>query len=81
MEGAQRPILERITGENGTRHFWQAGGGFDRNVRHEAEELRTIEYIHQNPVKRGLVREPVDWAWSSARWHVGMREGQVPIDL
>ena len=26
-----------------------------------------IEYIHLNPVKRGLCELPTDWRWSSAR--------------
>lgn len=26
-----------------------------------------IEYIHQNPVKAGFVKDPVDWKYSSAR--------------
>jgi REP element-mobilizing transposase RayT len=30
--------------------------------------LRTkIEYIHKNPVSRGLISEPKDWLWSSWR--------------
>lgn len=28
-----------------------------------------IEYIHANPVRRGLVGSPGDWAWSSWRNH------------
>jgi putative transposase len=74
------PILERIRCDDGRVRFWQAGGGFDRNIRDGAELKREIEYIHQNPVKRGLVEKPTDWAWSSARWYAGIREGQVPID-
>jgi putative transposase len=27
-----------------------------------------IEYIHANPVRRGLVARAEDWQWSSARW-------------
>jgi hypothetical protein len=25
----------------------------------------TVEYIHWNPVRRGLVKGPEDWKWSS----------------
>ena len=42
------------------REYW------DRYMRDETHFYRTIEYIHQNPVKAGLVEEPEDWAWSSA---------------
>jgi putative transposase len=40
----------------------------DRYVR-DLEHLRNItDYIHQNPVKAGLVATPEDWPWSSARF-------------
>ena len=58
--------------------FWQRGGGFDRNVRDRTELAKEIRYVHENPVKRGLVSSPVEWLWSSARWYEG-REG-IPID-
>ncbi len=63
--------LERIRAQRGKRveyHFWQSGGGYDRNV-DEPRTLRSmIEYIHLNPVRKGLVRRAVDWNWSSAAW-------------
>jgi len=73
-------VLDRITTPNGQLRFRQAGGGYDRNVisQHEAEEK--IGYIHQNPVRRGLVKQATDWAWSSARWYAGDRDGVVMVD-
>ena len=38
-----------------------------------------IEYLHGNPVRRGLVAKAEDWEWSSARWYAGMRP--VPIEM
>jgi hypothetical protein len=29
-----------------------------------------LEYIHNNPVSRGLCRRAVDWKWSSARYYL-----------
>ena len=57
--------------------LWQQGGGYDRNIT-RCETLRNaIEYIHLNPVRRGLCARPVDWAWSSARqW----RDGSLGLD-
>jgi putative transposase len=49
--------LPRITVNRGKRlkrRFWQAGGGYDRNVWELATALAMIEYIHNNPVRRGL---------------------------
>jgi putative transposase len=73
-------VLKEIEQEDGTPRFWQAGGGFDRNVRDSAEMSRTIRYIHRNPLKRGLVQKPEDWAWSSLRWWMGEREGQLACE-
>jgi putative transposase len=49
-----------------TGSFWHADY-FDRYMRNEAHLAQTIGYVEQNPVKAGLVREPRDWTWSSAR--------------
>jgi putative transposase len=73
-------VLPKITTPGGRVQFWQSGGGFDRNPRDGWELLREIKYIHQNPVKRGLVERPVDWPWSSARWYAGERTGVVTVD-
>jgi len=41
---------------------------WDRYIRDEEHYLYTVEYIHNNPVKAGLVGCPEDWPWSSARF-------------
>jgi putative transposase len=71
-----------VTKEDGTmeNRFWQAGGGYDRNVVEEGTLLKMIDYIHQNPVRRGLVGQPEDWTWSSARWYAGLRPVALEID-
>jgi hypothetical protein len=53
-----------VTRENGTREsrFWQSGGGYDRNVVKPATVSRVIDYIHFNPVRRGLAERAEDWA-------------------
>jgi hypothetical protein len=40
-----------------------------------------IDYIHANPVRRGLVARPEDWEWSSARWYAGLRPVKLEMDL
>lgn len=61
------------------RPFWQPRY-FDSNVHDERERSRVLRYIHRNPVKRGLVNRPEDWAWSSY-WHYATGgEGVVEIE-
>jgi REP-associated tyrosine transposase len=74
------PILSRIDDGKGHPRFWQKGGGFDRNVRDEREFSKTVQYIHRNPVERGLVERCEDWQWSSVRWWMGRRDGSVRCD-
>ena len=63
-----------------SHHFWQPGGGYDRNLRSPADVHEKINYIHGNPVRRGLVKDPRDWPWSSWRaWNEGA-DGPVRID-
>jgi putative transposase len=61
------------------RRFWQAGGGYDRNIVEVSTAQKVINYIHQNPVRPGLVECPEDWEWSSARWYAGFRP--VPLEM
>src|SRR5437660_3421461 len=46
------------------RSFWQARF-HDFNVYSEARIKEKLSYMHANPVKRGLVNHPREWAWSS----------------
>jgi len=66
--------LSRIThgrGQKTERHFWQPGGGFDRNIVEPTTLRAMIDYIHLNPVRRRLAERPTDWLWSSASWFEG----------
>ena len=42
--------------------------------------IQKIEYIHQNPAKRGYVDEPEHWRYSSARNYLDM-VGLIPVTL
>jgi len=68
---------------NGKTHyrFWQRGGGYDLNVVEPAIIYRQIEYIHNNPVRRGLCEKVEDWLWSSAADHAGLRAGPLRLDI
>jgi putative transposase len=67
---------------NGAIHhrFWQPGGGYDRNLTEAETVEHEMNYIHNNPVKRGLCSRPEDWFWSSAADYAGVRVGPIRID-
>jgi len=55
--------------------FWQRGGGYDRNLFEPKAIHWQIEYIHANPVRRGLCLRAEEWFWSSAADYAGVRNG------
>jgi putative transposase len=63
---------DRQPNGNVSFRFWQRGGGYDRNLIEPGTIWAEIEYLHANPVRRGLCKRPLDWEWSSAR------EGERP---
>jgi putative transposase len=63
--------VENLKVQRGQRtecHFWQPGGGFDRNITEPSTLEKMIDYVHLNPVRKGLVAQPDRWKWSSARY-------------
>jgi hypothetical protein len=71
-------VIHQATGR-AAGSFWQKRY-YDRNLRDHREFVLKIGYIHRNPVKRGLVRSPEEWKWSSYR-HYALREmGVVEIE-
>jgi putative transposase len=61
------------------RPFWQARY-YDFNVFSSGKRNEKIDYMHKNPVKRGLVAEPGDWAWSSYSHYASGARGTVEIE-
>ena len=58
--------------------FWQKRY-FDRKVWGK-ELIEKLKYIHRNPVRRGLVQNPEDWAWSSFRHYASGENCGVVIE-
>lgn len=67
-------ILKQIHGS--TSHEWNQQDGLtgkrkvwyrfvDKTMRNEFHLNQTLNYIHYNPVKHGLVYDVYDWSWSS----------------
>ena len=87
VETGRQGWLERLTVRYPSRtvfRFWQPGGGYDNNIWRERTLVQVVEYIHANPVRRGLVEHPQEWPWSSARFWAGEKDVPIamdPIDL
>lgn len=60
-------------------HIWQHRF-YDFNVWSEGKRIEKLRYMHRNPVQRGLVVEPEQWAWSSFRSYYYGERGAVRIN-
>ena len=66
-----------------TVQLWQEGSQ-PKMIETEAMLRQKLEYIHDNPVKRGYVSDPTHWRYSSAQGHtpdrvVGCRQNRLVI--
>jgi hypothetical protein len=59
--------------------FWQIRF-YDFNVWTAKKRVEKLNYMHQNPVKRGMVAEPGDWRWSSCRFYSLGEGGRVAVN-
>ena len=57
--------------------LWEEGS-HPQLIQDEEMLLQKLDYIHQNPVKRGYVEEAAHWRYSSARNYEG-QEGLIPV--
>ncbi len=74
------PFEDRRPDGSVVHRFWQRGGGYDRNLWSPNEIWEKIDYIHENPVRRGLCDRPEEWPWSSARYFLDRQAGPLTID-
>jgi putative transposase len=82
-ERGENEWLRKLTVTRGTREsfrFWQAGGGYDHNMWNERPIREAINYIHANPVRRGLANDPLEWEWSSVQFWEGDGAAKFSLD-
>lgn len=69
-----RALLQALTAPtkrtDRTYQVWQPGS-HPQLIQGKEMLFQKIEYVHENPVKRGYVDEAVDWRYSSARNYAG----------
>jgi putative transposase len=76
-DGAPTSLVEKHP--SGPWQFWQRRF-YDFNVWSAAKHIEKLKYLHRNPVKRGLVEKPEDWAWSSFQHYATGLDGMVEIE-
>ena len=54
-------------------------GRFGSCVLDERHLLAAARYVELNPVNAGMVKEAMDYPWSSARFHLGVSQGDVLV--
>ena len=62
-----------------SHHIWQARF-YDFSVWSAKKQTEKLHYMHQNPVKRGLVESPELWRWSSYRAYAFGEAGAVAVN-
>ena len=50
-----------------------------REIESDAQLVAACRYLALNPVEAGLVEDPLDWPWSSARAHAGLERPRIPL--
>jgi putative transposase len=68
-----RKVYDVIHGQMWQRRF------YDFNVFTQEKVTEKLFYMHENPVKRGLVLSAEEWSWSSARFYSSGEQGMVKI--
>ncbi|SRR5258707_9715419 len=78
---ARRKSKDQISlfGDGMPPAFWQTRF-YDFNVYSKKKIIEKLRYMHRNPVKRGLVESPEQWAWSSYRYYWLGEKGPVKIE-
>jgi putative transposase len=77
LKSLKQGVSRRLLGDGD--HFWQKRY-YDFNVRNAHQFSEKLRYIHRNPVKRGLCKQPEDWQWSSFRHYATGVEGRAEIE-
>jgi putative transposase len=64
LDKALQALKLSVAVQRRERPFWQARY-YDFNVYTPDKRSEKIQYMHNNPVRRGLAAEPGQWPWSS----------------
>ena len=74
----QLSFHKKLYKQDRTYQLWQEGS-HPQEIQGIEMMRQKVEYIHNNPVKRGWVDLPTDWRYSSARNYAGV-EGLLDVE-
>ena len=74
-----REAAQKVGRPKGSYKVWSEG---THPVALESEQMaiQRFEYLHNNPVRKGLVEFPEYWRYSSASFYLTEKEGPIQID-
>jgi REP-associated tyrosine transposase len=73
-DATQAPVFVKLPQRIWEKRF------YDFNVWSSRKRAEKLRYMHQNPVKRGLVKSPELWRWSSYRAYAFGEAGPVRVN-
>jgi len=79
LSKALQALKLSVSVQSKQRPFWQARY-YDFNVFTPDKRVEKLRFMHRNPVKRGLVSDPADWAWSSFRHYATGQQRTVEVE-
>ena len=78
IKSLKQGVARRLIGDS-SDHFWQKRY-YDFNVRNYRQFGEKLDYIHRNPVTRGLCSQASEWPWSSFVHYATGVQGLVEIE-
>jgi len=80
MAAVKVAAMRRVNARRGKRGALWEPRFFDIIVRTVSQYRDSLDYMHLNPVTRGLVPKPEEWVWSSYGSYGGSGETPLSID-
>ena len=65
LETTEPRVLQLFVDDKGKYQFWQNTNA-PKKIENPKFYRQKLNYIHQNPVRKGYVLDPEHWIWSSA---------------
>lgn len=79
VSGVVHALKFSVVMRRAERPFWQARY-YDFLMHNEEKRVEKLRYMHRNPVVRGLVAKPEEWAWPSFLHDATGKIGTVEVE-